>query len=393
MNILLISSVLPKNNIGGELLLYRHLSQWSTLHLVIATENSEGLQAQKIIKIQANPLLTRLKKTRLSKWANDICQCFDAFYEIKGLRRHIKYKKPDLILTVAHGELCWLALRLSKEFNLPLVTFFHDWWPDFVNVHSWGRGVLTNRFQQLYQHSKLAFCVSEEMRQALGKHPNARVLFPIAEQFASEGYPVDLANSKMFTVVYAGNLSDIYAPMMQALCTAIQEVSEFQLNIFGPQPDWSNELVQQVKDQGIYGGFLSKTVLYKVFHHQAHAFLLGMSFNKQKQRRTQVSFPTKLLEYIQFGKPIIIWGPEYCSAVRWGRKYKAALVVTSPSAEDLIQAIINLANEPDEQKRLRNKALEIAKNMFNPQSIQLKFIESIQEIIDSPSQRKRKYAS
>ena len=39
----------------------------------------------------------------------------------------------------------------------------------------------------------------------------------------------------------------------------------------------------------------------------------------------ETSFLSKLPEYAQFGKPILIWRPEYCSAIHWGREGDRAI--------------------------------------------------------------------
>jgi hypothetical protein len=77
---------------------------------------------------------------------------------------------------------------------------------------------------------------------------------------------------------------------------------------------------------------------------------------------------------------VIIWGPEYCSAVRWGRKYQSALVVTSSLAQDLVKAIQELATQPEEQTHLANKALVMAQGMFNPVKIQQQFVDGLYQV-------------
>src|SRR5256885_7955894 len=45
---------------------------------------------------------------------------------------------------------------------------------------------------------------------------------------------------------------------------------------------------------------------------------------------------TKFLDYLTFQKPIIVWGPEYSSAVRAAREFDAAECYTSPNAAGCI---------------------------------------------------------
>ncbi len=379
LRILLISSALPRDTTAGEVVLYRHFSRFPEMSLAIATDRGQGLLVENILEIKANYLLNRLTRTRFSRWTHDICQCLHPFFNYKILRDYIKNHQPNLIVTVAEG-IHWIAAqKMSQEFNIPLVTIFHDWWPDLAAIHPWAKETLERRFQQLYQQSRLAFCVSEGMQQLLGNHPNVQILYPIPDQLTLEQKNITLSNEKKFKLVYAGSISGIYAPMMQGLCAALQEVQGLQLKLFGRQPTWSDTLLQQLNEQDIYGGFLPRDLLRQELS-TASALLVTISFEEKNRRWAQTSFPSKLVEYCQYNKPLIIWGPDYCSAVRWARKHQSALVVTSPSAQDLVKASQELATQLEEQTRLKNRALEMGQGMFNPEKIQKQFVNSLYQV-------------
>jgi glycosyltransferase involved in cell wall biosynthesis len=75
---------------------------------------------------------------------------------------------------------------------------------------------------------------------------------------------------------------------------------------------------------------------------EADAFLIPMVFEAGMRRRMQTSFPSKLVEFAQFGKPLIIWGPSDCSAVDWAGNSKKALCVTEESPTALLDRIMSL---------------------------------------------------
>lgn len=380
LRILLISSALPRDTTAGEVILYRHFSQVPGLHLAIATDDSQGLLTENILEVRPHRLLNRMAITRFSRWSHDLCQCLHPFFNYKIIHNYIKSHKPDLIFTVAEG-IHWIAAqKMSQDFNIPLVTIFHDWWPDLAPVHSWAKTNLERRFKELYQQSTLAFCVSEGMRQLLGNHPNVEILYPIPDCQLAGADKNSYSMKKKFKLVYAGSLSGIYTPMIQQLLAALQGVQQVQLNLFGRQPNGQDDLLQGLQERGAYGGFLSRDLLRQELN-QASALLVTISFDKNNRRWAETSFPSKLVEYCQYNKPIIIWGPEYCSAVRWGRQYQSALIVTSPLAQDLVKAIQELITQPKEQARLKNKALEMAQGMFNPQKIQQQFVDKIYNIV------------
>ena len=52
----------------------------------------------------------------------------------------------------------------------------------------------------------------------------------------------------------------------------------------------------------------------------ADALLSVMSFEKEHELFMRTSFTTKFLDYVAFGKPVILWGPEYCDAGSCGSR-------------------------------------------------------------------------
>jgi hypothetical protein len=101
------------------------------------------------------------------------------------------------------------------------------------------------------------------------------------------------------------------------------------------------------------------------------------------RRRMETSFPSKLPEFTQFGKPIVIWGPEYCSAVQWARPGHRALCVTDPNPTALRRALERLAASPAEQERFALSARGAAQGDFNPERIQAQFLCALREAVCS----------
>ena len=67
--------------------------------------------------------------------------------------------------------------------------------------------------------------------------------------------------------------------------------------------------------RGIYLGFRPPHEAASVLAG-ADALLVVMSFEPEHRRFMQTSFTTKFLDYTAFCKPIVVWGPEYCTPVR-----------------------------------------------------------------------------
>jgi len=382
LKLLLISSVIPQNTIATELVLYRHFlaAHQEGVEVAIASEHPSLKEFSNSIPIIPNPLLIRLSKTRLASFSHGLRQIFRTD-DIHTLHNTIARQSPDAIMTVAYGTLYPIALRLAQHFKLPLITFFHDWFPDMAWVPGGLRPYLDRQFRHLYRHSDVAFCVSEGMRQALGAHPNAWVLPPIPGAVARSprSSSSDPQTASTFRFIYAGNLSDCYGPMLRQLGQATKRVEGLQMRMVGRSPDWPLAQTQAFLEAGIYGGFLSRDALQQELEI-ADALLVVMSFEPHHDRRTKTSFPSKILEYCQFCKPLIIWGPAHCTAVQWGYQQDAAWVITNPNPEEALRSIQQLAADPEAQKQLGNRAKTLATTLFNPADIQQKFMDALRHL-------------
>ena len=109
----------------------------------------------------------------------------------------------------------------------------------------------------------------------------------------------------------------------------------------------------------------------------ADAFLVPMVFEEKYRQRMETSFPSKLIEFAQFGKPLIVWGPEYCSAVQWGRESQKVLCVTEASVAKLLTDIEFLFSTPGQRCRLAGAAREAAMAEFHSGNIQRQFINAL----------------
>jgi hypothetical protein len=95
----------------------------------------------------------------------------------------------------------------------------------------------------------------------------------------------------------------------------------------------------------------------------------------------ETSFPSKLPEYAQFGKPIVIWGPEYCSAIHWGREGDQSLCVTDENPRVLVSSLEKLKDSSQNLKYYGQKAKVASRTEFDPTIIQNKFLDHIWQLI------------
>jgi len=369
IKVLVVSSVVPNaEGLGGEVVLDRYLNR------------NPGIQSN-VVRWQQFPLRVKLMGKLRQAGFRLLSQSWECLSPVlpseKIIRDFINKFQPNVVLSVAYGWWHIQARRVAKEFNLPLVSFFHDWWPDFPDIPAIFRSRVERQFRQTCADSAVAICVSDGMRRELGDPPNAVVIYPIPAPTKQEGSTPDL--KRPLRVAYFGNLCEYGPPIENALRT-LDGSNKARLEVFGAHPRWTSGAEDHFRSRGLYHGFPAANQLIASLR-DFQAVLVVMSFDGALRRRMTTSFPSKMIEGMQLGLPSVIWGPEYCSAVRWARRGNRALCVTDANPSALRQALEGLAASSLEQERLAKSACEAAAGDFNPERIQAQFTDVLRQAI------------
>src|SRR5437763_15014082 len=107
--------------------------------------------------------------------------------------------------------------------------------------------------------------------------------------------------------------------------------------------------------------------------------LVVMSFEKQHELFMRTSFTTKFLDYVAFGKPVILWGPDYCTPFRVARKHGGAMVVNAIEADAVISAYRQIADHAALRERLSQEPHRLHQTEFNPDRLQKSLVVEIEK--------------
>src|SRR5205814_1529017 len=103
-----------------------------------------------------------------------------------------------------------------------------------------------------------------------------------------------------------------------------------------------------------------------------------MSFAPSDRPSMSVGFPSKLAEYCAAGKPVLVWGPEYCSAVRWAEEHPGFAEVVKEQSEDrLFVAVRKLAADPIRRQQMGMRSIDLARKYFSHERTFTRFMEAI----------------
>jgi len=370
MRVLYASDVAPADTTSGAKIIYRHLRLLAQRHeVMIAHFDGVAVPGCTTVRLPTRPLAARGLASRRRRH-------FEAFNAIVGFRardsdllRLAREFRADVVLTLAEGGLCYNAARVARRIGKPLAAFFHDWSPDWRDHPAWSRRWMNRAFRRLYQRCALPLCISRALQEELGPHAHATILPPIPDPFLSA--PAATAINPV--AVYAGVLNGLAQTETRALGQACLALAEPAVIFFGPRPHWGDGLDARMIEHGILRGFMPLAELDATLA-AASCLLVIMPFSEAGRRFATYSFPSKLTEYTRLGRPIVIWGPKYCSAVDWAQRSHAALAVTDASPEAVLGEILRLStlNNP-EAGRLGDAARSAYVREFLPSMIQQKF--------------------
>jgi hypothetical protein len=376
----------PGSVSGATLAIQRHLFEGGEFEVLVCNDKPyRGVgKPENWIQFSRPWIQHRLSRTRLRRWVSQYEMLLEPYLAAQRFLPAVKKFQPDLILTIPDNTLSWAGYLIAKKFKKPLVTNFQDWWPvifsrqeaPFAPV----RKTLEKRFRLFYKTSVVAFCTSEGFKNFLGPHSDAPLLYPCPASRPKERPCAEIARSdKVLRVVYGGTLVRYYGKMMLSFAKALKANPHFELKLYGGKPDWTQDDLEWAVNSGVYCGHLSQSD-YRRELEAGDIFITAMSWHPEVETMMRTSFTTKFLEYCQFAKPVIVWGPEYCEPVRVAYRSGAGLPITKNSAESVVSALEILRSREVYQK-FADQAWDAATGIFDPREIHKVFVKGIQRAV------------
>ena len=385
--VLLVSIVPPKNDCGVRIVMHRMLVERSPFELHVASNADFADDLLVHTRLRLPNLVYRLKKSRfgprLAAWITDYENFVWPLTANKTLDEAVQRFQPDVVITLAESGLCHIARKTAQRHRLPLAGLFLDWFPVMRGHygHTSTQPSLSRRYRELYAACDLAFCTSDGMREVLGPHPNSHVIYPMPGIHRVPEKSRASSTGK-FRLVYVGSVQNFYGRMLCSLIRKIEGTKDLEIVVVGPNADWPPEILERGKANGIYLGFKSPEEAAGVMA-SADALLVVMSFEAEHELFMRTSFTTKFLDYVAFGKPVILWGPDYCTPVRVARKNGGAIVVNQNDPDAIISACRQVAGDNAWREQLSQDASRLHQTLFNPDRLQEIFVGKIEKLAAS----------
>jgi glycosyltransferase involved in cell wall biosynthesis len=383
--VLLASIVPPKNDCGVRVVMHRQLVERSPFELHVASnaDFDDGLLVH--TPLQLPYLVRRVRKSRFgpgfAAWVRDYENFIWPLKVNAALEEAVERFRPQVILTLAECGLCHLARKTAQRHGLPLAGLFLDWFPVMQGHygHKSTQKNLSGRYRELYAACDLAFCTSDGMQEMLGSHPNSHVVYPMPGNFPVKDLKRYRPANEKFRLAFVGSVQNFYGRMLCSLIERIEATTDLEMIVVGPNADWPEPLLERARTKGIYLGFRPPEEAAKVLAG-ADALLVVMSFEDEHELFMRSSFTTKFLDYVAFGKPVILWGPEYCTPVRVARTHGGAVVVSNDDPDAVVSVCRQIANDAGLNEKLSKEALHLHETLFDPDRLQGIFVSEIEKL-------------
>ena len=379
--LLYVGDVPVEASYHGSALLHRLLSDYPPERLTIIETATQSAMSRRLP--QVNYLCCQIGNQR---WLNTRFHPYASAWFTQSAKRSAPKITQSLngfafesVLTVAHGFGWVAAAAIAERRNVPLHLIVHDDWPRVANVAPAFRNLLDKRFASVYRQAQSRLCVSPAMSRSYGERYGkpAQTIYP-SRAAACDQYhepPARLAcNDHAFTIAFAGTINSAgYISALVALQEALKPIGGCLL-IFGPTT--SAEAQQLGLNDADVRGLVSSSELLTSLRNEADALFVPMSFAVEDRINMEMAFPSKLADYTAAGLPLLIYGPNYCSAVTWARE-NAGIAMVVDSQPDLRETIALLANNPDTRIALGRRALTVGREYFTHDRAQQIFHQSL----------------
>ena len=371
--LLYIGDVPVESSYHGSALIYRLLQDYPAEKLRIIEGNLwNSLPERRLAGVRyvsVKVVWRRPIYTRFSAWARMAFSLF-ARWKVNAVEQSLNEFRPEAVLTVAHDFLWLTAARYARKHALPLHFICHDDWPHIALVPSAFRSWLEREFGQIYRQGASRLCVSPYMAEEYERRYGAKgtVLYPsrAADATCFKDPPERLRQEKSpLTAAFAGNINTPgYVRALQMLGQCLEKTGG-RLLLFGPLTEAAAARAGLNQNNIKLCGLLASAELINRLRAEADALFVPMSFEPEDHEYSALSFPSKLTDYTAVGLPLLIYGPDFCSAVRWARENPGVAEVVTNESTAALDATLARLSQPAYRTALAETSLQTGHKYFS----------------------------
>ena len=388
--LLYIGDVAVQPYLHGSLLLYRLLQGYPPEKLCIVESCAypskperqlPGVRYESLAGQVERRLEQRLLRTRFYKFFSATLT-YAAPARVRRVEKLQQRFLPEAVLTVSHSYTWITAARFAAKHQLQLHLICHDDWPRIANLPARAKAHLDHVFEVMYRQATSRLCVSPFMRDAYTKRygMSGDVLLPCraADCLTYDEPPQRLRERhKGLTVAFGGSINT------PSEARALKSIAEILHKIGGRLLIFGRLKTDDARREGLdrrnieLCGLVKSNDLIRRFRDQVDVLFLPMSFDTADRAYVELSFPSKLADYTAVGLPLLIQGPDYCSAVRWAVENPGVAEVVTRDQREAQAAALERLYVSSHRIALAETALRRGNEFFSHRTAERIFLASL----------------
>ncbi|MEP7157903.1 MAG: glycosyltransferase [Chloroflexota bacterium] len=276
--------------------------------------------------------------------------CVEAARRARDMLRIVRRESCEALFVATGTAPDLLAGAIAARYaRLPLIVAMYDHWR-LQNQHLLGHALAGVLLERAIVGSAQAVIVStERLRDDLWREHGVEAVViphlfdadPALREVAPGPWPTDPAAP---TVVYTGQ---VYAAQLDSVARLVDAfenpaLDPWRLHIHGsvaPLPDF-------VRQSRVIGHTASDAAAIAAIQRQADILFLPLAFASPYPALVNSSLPTKTIEYMGAGRPILVHAPPDSYLAEFTRQTGFAELVDQPAPEQIAQAILRLTSDP-----------------------------------------------
>ena len=304
----------------------------------------------------------------------------------------------EAVITIIQARYYLAAALASWVTATPLIAIVHD---NFVSskVGRWKFLATVQRrwTKRILQHAAHIYVVSPEMQRLVFAEcgQEGEIQLPSTALPAREaGSQLSVMGLGRPVILFAGNVGYTVRDSLDILATLI---ATGKLKEYG-MPKAELHLCTGMTDSEIHKhGWDRPGIVAKSWLSQselagelsnADILFLPYSFSRTSREAVETAFPSKAADYLAAGKPIVVFGPENSSLVRYASEQGFAAIVDEFSEAALARGIQKIAFSPSYRKKLAARALEVFSANHDIRCQRDKFYLTLDRIMCTPEDAK-----
>lgn len=277
---------------------------------------------------------------------------------------------PQAVLTVFPRHLflrCGLAY--AKKKGCPFVPYFMDTCADAAR-HPRARRAATALERRVFERASWIYALSEPLADHFrSKYPTADVrVLPHAVPAPRRADPQSPTQDALGTapdrprIVFTGQIHQTCLDAIHLLIEAIERMSTPRPLLVLSTPDPAHRLAaMNIREtENVRLVFLPDAASVAALQGSADILFNPVAFHCPAEAQLETLFPTKTVEYLRAGAPVLVLGPQKAAFVRYAANKGFATVVDRPDVEVIARTIGDMLQHPEKHRHQRAVSAEIA---------------------------------